>query len=76
MCREDEMRSEEAARYDRFDGWDDIDPAFEARCDDEAARAEERPPMSDEDQWQAWLDLQSDPEYRADFPKPDGVYCV
>jgi hypothetical protein len=23
-----------------------------------------------------FLALQSDPEYRADFPKPDGGYCV
>jgi hypothetical protein len=74
MCRDEEMRSEEAARHDRFDGWDDIDADFEARCDD--AIVEDKPPMNDEDTWQAWLDLQSDPEYRADFPKPDGVYCV
>jgi hypothetical protein len=65
------MQSEEAARYDRFDGWDDIDADFEARCDD--AIVEDVPPMTDEDTWQAWLDLQSDPEYQADFLEPEGV---
>ena len=79
MLSHEEMQSEEAARHDRFDGCDDIDADFEARCDDAAALADaiaDQPPLNDEDNWQAWLDLQSDPEYRADFPKPDGVYCV
>jgi hypothetical protein len=55
------LSCDEAARHGRF----------ETRCD-----AADEIPMNEEDNWQAWLDLQSDPEYRADFPKPDGVYCV
>jgi hypothetical protein len=71
MLSHEEMRSEEAARHDQFDGRDDIDADFEARCDD--AIIEDEPPMNDEDTWQAWLDLQSDPEYQADFLEPEGV---
>jgi len=33
-------RYEENARYDRFDGWGDIDPAFEAQCDDQMVCAD------------------------------------
>jgi hypothetical protein len=76
MLSHEEMRSEEAARHDQFDGRDDIDADFEARCDDAAALADasaDQPPMNDEDTWQAWLDLQSDPEYQADFLEPEGV---
>jgi hypothetical protein len=74
MLSHEEARYEEAARHDQFDDWGDTDADFEARCDN--AIVEEEPPMNDEDRWAAWLDLQNDPEYRADFPKPDGVYCV
>jgi len=34
------MAYEENARFDRYDGWDDIDPDFEALCDEQACAAE------------------------------------